>query len=445
MKEKEILTLLKDKLHIDSLNAMQQALVGAVDTPAREFVLLSPTGSGKTVAFTIAMLKRLRPAGSGLQSVVIVPSRELALQVGGVVKTLANGYRVLTFYGGHPMVDEVASLAVTPDVIVSTPGRLLDHVNRRHVDPGDVSAAVLDEYDKSLELGFADEMRRLVKAFGKVSTLILTSATPIEAYPDYLNPKEAVVLDFKEQSIKEDVERPVRLRVMSWERDKLATLADLVNLIGDDGPALVFVNHRESAERVYNYLKKSRLPVGMYHGGLEQRERENALEMFRNGTTPLLVTTDLAARGLDIPTVGSVIHYHLPPTPETWTHRNGRTGRLGGVVGKIYVITAEDETIPAAVTWDREFHFGHNDTPRPFRRDVATLYFNVGRREKISRGDIVGYLVNKGGLTAGEIGRIDLRDHCALVAVPCDKARAVVAAVAPHKIKNTRAKVSINA
>ncbi len=444
MKEKEILTQLREKLHIEALNPMQRAVGDAIDSGESEIVLLSPTGSGKTVAFAVAMLKRLAGPGHGLRGVVVVPSRELALQVGGVVKTLANGYRVLTFYGGHPMADEVASLAVTPDVIVSTPGRLLDHLNRHQVDLSGVEIAVLDEYDKSLELGFADEMKCLVKAMRRVSTLILTSATPIGAYPEYLNPTRAVVIDFKEQKKSgPTVARPEVLRVVSWEHDKLSTLGDLVDMIGDDGPAMVFVNHRESADRVYNYLKNRRLPVGLYHGGLEQNERENALEMFRNGTTPLLVTTDLASRGLDIPTVGSVIHYHQPATSEVLTHRNGRTGRLGGVTGKIYVITADDETIAPYMSWDREYHFAKNSSPRPFSSEMATLYFNVGRREKISRGDIVGYLVNKGGLRGDEIGRIDLRDHSALVAVPRDKARQVVAAVAPHKIKNTRARVSI--
>lgn len=446
MDEREILRQLSSRLGLSSLNIMQRAMSDAVGTDAPSYVLLSPTGSGKTIAFTVAMLKKMGKPEGVTRCVVIVPSRELAIQVGDVIKTVANGYRVLTFYGGHSVADEVRSLAVTPDIIVSTPGRLLDHVNRHHVNMRDVRIMILDEYDKSLELGFADEMSRIVKAAKSVKTLILTSATAIAAYPDYMDSRRAVVLDFNkpvEDKAAAMPEKPAVLRLMSWERDKLPVLGELMNRIGEDGPAMVFVNYRESADRVYDYLKRQKIPVGLYHGGLEQRERENALEMFRNGTTPVLVTTDLGSRGLDIPTVGSVIHYHLPLTPEVWTHRNGRTGRLGGLAGNVYVITAEDETIPPCVVWDREYHIGRNDADRPFVRTMTTLYINAGRREKISKGDIVGYLTNKGGLDGKDIGRIELRDHCALVAIPASLSKDVIKAVSPHKIKNTRVKISL--
>lgn len=202
----------------------------------------------------------------------------------------------------------------------------------------------------------------------------------------------------------------------------------------------MFVNHRESAERVYDALIKAGFPTGLYHGGLEQRERRQAVDLLDNGTTPILVSTDLASRGLDIEAVGSVIHYHLPVSSESWTHRNGRTARQDAS-GTVYVITSEGESIPEFMTFDRPYFPGRPSSD-PIRSDMATLYFNAGKREKISRGDIAGYLINRGGLTAGEVGKISISDHSAIAAVPRDKAREVVKAVLPHKLKNTRVKVT---
>lgn len=442
MKEKEILTQISERLGIETLNPMQKAMAEAARDGSPTLLLLAPTGSGKTVAFTLAMLGRLGPADGETRAVVIVPSRELAMQIGRVVGAVARGYRVATFYGGHSMADEASTLTVTPDIVIATPGRLLDHLNRRQIDLRGVRVLVLDEFDKSLELGFSAEMERLVRAMKGVRTLILTSATRAADYPPYINVKGARTLDFTAGDEGGERGEVKKYHLTSWEKDKLPVLGELLERIGGDGPALVFVNHRESAERVWKSLRRSKIPVGLYHGGLEQRDRENALEMFRNGTTPVLVTTDLAARGLDIPTVASVIHYHLPPSPEAWTHRNGRTGRLGGVDGKVYVITSEDETIPDEVSWNDEFHTGRNDRLNPPVSDTATLYFNVGKREKISRGDIVGFLTAKCGLDGKEIGRIALSDHSALVAVPAAKAAATIEAAAPHKIKNKRARIS---
>ncbi|MDE5636008.1 MAG: DbpA RNA binding domain-containing protein, partial [Muribaculaceae bacterium] len=229
------------------------------------------------------------------------------------------------------------------------------------------------------------------------------------------------------------------VQVESPVRDKLGTLIDLLHSV-DNRRVIIFVNHRESAERVYNAIVKEDFPAGLYHGGLEQRERQLALDLLDNGTTPVLVATDLAARGLDIDDIGAVIHYHMPVSTEAWTHRNGRTARQDAH-GTIYVITAEGENIPDCITFDRSYvPSGHSDDP--IHSDTATLYFNAGRREKISRGDIAGYLINRGGLEPSEVGRIIVGDHSAIAAVPRDKARDVVKAVAPHRLKNTRVRVT---
>lgn len=437
MKEKEIRANIASRLAITELNPMQQRMAQLPGSGT--FTLISPTGSGKTLAFAIPLLKSLGPSDGRVRAVVMAPSRELVLQIFEVIRPIATGLKTVAFYGGHPMQEEVNSLAVTPDIIVATPGRLLDHLRRGQLDLSEVRTLVLDEYDKALELGFADEMKRVCRKLTSVSLIILTSATVLAELPSYLPvSKRTELIDFSEST---SPRRQMQIvHVPSPVRDKLDTLIDLLRSL-PDGRVIVFANHRESVERIHAALRKAGLPAGLYHGGLEQHDRENAVELLNNGTTPILVSTDLGSRGLDIAELSAVVHYHLPPSAEAWTHRNGRTARQDAE-GEVYVITTDDESIPEYIEWDRDY-VPQGKSERPITSSVATLYFNVGKKEKISRGDIVGFLIAKGGLEAGQIGRIALRDHSALVAVPRSEGRRLVKALAPEKIKNTRAKISL--
>lgn len=437
MKEKEIRANIASRLAITELNPMQQRMAQLPGSGT--FTLISPTGSGKTLAFAIPLLKSLGPADGRVRAVVMAPSRELVLQIFEVIRPIATGLKTVAFYGGHPMQEEVNSLAVTPDIIVATPGRLLDHLRRGQLDLSGVRTLVLDEYDKALELGFADEMKRVCRKLTSVSLIILTSATVLAELPSYLPvSKRTELIDFSEST---SPRRQMQIvHVPSPVRDKLDTLIDLLRSL-PDGRVIVFANHRESVERIHAALRKAGLPAGLYHGGLEQHDRENAVELLNNGTTPILVSTDLGSRGLDIAELSAVVHYHLPPSAEAWTHRNGRTARQDAE-GEVYVITTDEESIPEYIEWDRDY-VPQGKSDRPITSSVATLYFNVGKKEKISRGDIVGFLIAKGGLEAGQIGRIALRDHSALVAVPRNEGRRLVKALAQEKIKNTRAKISL--
>ncbi len=436
MDPRTILERLKERHDITQLNEMQQLMAA---TDARKLILLAPTGSGKTAAFTIRLLRFLGTSNGTVQVVILAPSRELVLQIADVIRPVAAGLKTVAFYGGHAMADETNSLAVTPDIIVATPGRLLDHLTRGNLDLSETKALILDEYDKSLELGFLDEMRRITRRMRSIEMIMLTSATPLADMPDFIPMRDAETVDFTRSATRPRLQT---VRVNSPERDKLATLSDLLRSL-PDGRAIVFVNHRESAERIYNHLKRNRFPVGLYHGGLEQRERQLAIDLFNNGTTPILISTDLGSRGLDIDDVNYVIHYHLPVSPESWTHRNGRTARMGAS-GTAYVIIADGDNIPDAVTWDRELYpSGKEPAEGGIRSHMATLYFNAGKKEKISRGDIAGFLMQKGGLPKDEVGKIVVNDHNAIVAVPRDKAQQTIDAVSPYRIKNTKVRISL--
>lgn len=432
---KEILQNIGRRHGVENLNSMQKAVMQA---RADRIVLLAPTGSGKTLAFAVPMIGRLHDSDGHVQALVVAPSRELVIQIAEVVRSAAAGHKVTALYGGHSMAEEVNTLSVVPDIVVATPGRLLDHILRGTIDVSEVKTLVLDEYDKALELGFHDQMRRIVRRVRRVKYVMLTSATPLAEMPDFIDMSQAKVIDF---SIMDDSPRSrmeVNL-VKSPMKDKLEELGVLLSSL-PDGKTIVFVNHRESAERVYKYLLKQAFPVGLYHGGMDQLQREIAVDMLNNGSTPILVSTDLGSRGLDVDAVKSVVHYHIPPTVESWTHRNGRTARVDAK-GNVYVLASDDEKLPGYLDYDKEY-VPDPDNPDPITSHLTTLYFNAGKKEKLSKGDILGFLVKQCGVEASGIGKIVVKDHCALVAVDNADATKVIDIAKATRVKGQRVRVT---
>lgn len=438
MTKKEILSAISSKLKITALNNMQKEVMTVSET-SDNIIILSPTGSGKTLAFCIPVLRSLKPPCGKVQALLIAPTRELVTQIESIIRAIATGYKITACYGGHNMADETQSLSVTPDIVVGTPGRLTDHINRKNIDLHTVRYLVLDEFDKSLELGFQEEMQKIIRKMPGLSKRILSSATPIAEIPDFTGIKTITTLNFLTEN---DLlrERMTIHRVISDSNDKLDSLLNLLNDI-QPGSTIVFANHRESVERIFEFLKSKKLPAGIYHGGLDQHDREKSLAMFNNGTYKILITTDLGSRGLDIAEVYNIIHYHVPSTPETYTHRNGRTARINSS-GEIYVITSANEKIPDYMEFDdtKETGAGHGTR---FKEEKSTLYFSAGKKEKISKGDILGFLVNQGKTDSSEIGRIDIKDHYSLVAVPSEKAKVILDRIENQKIKNQKVKISI--
>lgn len=432
MELREIESRIAARLGIKSLLPMQRQMAD-IKLPAR-VLLCAPTGSGKTLAFAIAALRALDRPDGNVGTMVITPTRELTLQVYEILRTLAAPeFKTTALYGGHSFAAEAQSLEGKPEIIVGTPGRLLDHVKRGRLSLYNVRTLVIDEYDKALELGFHDDMKALVGRAVNLRNLVLTSATKGDI-PEFVGEVKQMLDYSSNAEAQPDIEV---FEVRSATPDKLDTLTELLHSLGGL-KTIVFLNHRDAAERVYNHLQKEHFPAGLYHGGLEQAIRERSLILFNNGTTPILVATDLAARGLDIDEVGAVIHYHLPIERAAWTHRNGRTARMGAQ-GAAYAIISENDKLPE---FARNLAAAKVEPSDATWQPMATLYLNAGKKEKISRGDIVGYLCQKGGLTSAEIGKIDIRDHCAYVAVPADKARATAVALSPHKLKNTRVRVT---
>ena len=442
---KEISTLIEKacrNLNIDSLNGMQKQMLETAQRP-HDIILLSPTGTGKTLAFLLPVLQRIDPRAAGVQALVLVPSRELALQIESVLRKIAAGIKIVCCYGGHSVREESKSLAVAPALIVGTPGRIADHLRRGRLSLDTLDTLVLDEFDKCLALGFHDEMKEIIAPLKEVKKKILTSATDSESLPAFTALRRPVKLDFlgSKRSEENINERLSLYRIDSPEKDKLDTLLVLLRNL-KPALTLIFCNQRESVDRVQQFLTDRGIIAEAFHGGMEQADRERALCKFRNCSSYICISTDLAARGLDIPEVKYIIHYHLPVDLESFTHRNGRTARMHAE-GEAFMIVGPTEQLPEYARQATAFRLDPTanllQTP-----PMATLHFAAGKKEKISKGDIVGFLTQKGGLTADEIGLIEVKDHYCYVAVARDKAHETLHRLRDEKIKGKKVKISFS-
>ena len=437
----DIIKLL-DRIGVKELNDMQQEALDVICSSDDDVVVLSPTGTGKTLAYLLPMTELIDVSSNELQAIVVVPGRELALQSANVLKGLSAGIRSIACYGGRPAMDEHRLLRqVCPQVVFGTPGRLNDHLDKGNIRPAHVGVLVIDEFDKCLEMGFSDEMSRLIAKLPNVRRRILLSATDAEEIPSFVGHGNIQRIDYLAGS-KEVSERIALHRGDSPMKDKLETLRSLLLSVGN-GSTIVFLNYRESVERTAAYLSEQGFSVSAFHGGLDQRGREAALYRFANGSACVLVSTDLGSRGLDIPDVENIIHYHMPETQEAYLHRVGRTARWDKE-GKAFFILAPGETVPEYVEGEIESYVP-SSKGTPARPRMTTLYIGKGKKDKISKGDLVGFLCKKGGLGMDDIGRIDVRDYYCYVAVSRGKAAEMLKKVRGEKIKGLRTLIEIAA
>ena len=424
-----------DKLGIQ-LNPMQEETMHAVLHGNKDVVVLSPTGSGKTLAYLMPLVQLIDPEVDEPQLVVVTPGRELALQSTEVLKSMGTGLRTMACYGGRAAMDEHRVMnKVLPQVIFGTPGRLTDHLDKGNFSAEHVKYLVIDEFDKCLEMGFQDEMGRLIASLPYLERHFLLSATEAEEIPRFVHMGRVETIDYRMDE--EQVPDRVRIyQVKSPQKDKLETLAQLLLSLGDES-SIVFLNYRDSVERTNEFLRSRGFATSAFHGGLEQHEREDALYKFSNGSANIFVSTDLGARGLDIPDIDNIIHYHLPECEDSYIHRVGRTARWEAT-GKAFFLLGPSEDIPSYVDAEVEDYEIPSDLPAPAKPRMATIYIGKGKKDKISKGDIVGYLCKIGQLQSSEIGKIDVKDRYAYVAVSRTKLKQVLKLTAGQKIKGIK-------
>ena len=427
-----------NNLRIDALNEMQTATIDAFSQNPN-LVLLSPTGSGKTLAFLLPIVNSLDRTNKKSQALIIVPSRELALQIESVFKTMGTGFKVTTCYGGHKREIEENNLLQPPALLIGTPGRLADHIRRENITTDSIHTLVLDEFDKSLEAGFVEEISFIVSSLPAVNKRMLTSATEGVDIPGFLQMNEAAKLNFlPEEETKESLSIQV---VHSPEKDKLDTLFRLLCHVGDRS-SIIFCNHREAVERVSGLLSEKGILNTFYHGAMEQRDREVALAKFRNGSVNFLVTTDLAARGLDIPNIRYIIHYHLPTTEDVFTHRNGRTARMDKT-GTAILVLNDEEKIPAYLPVTPEVIDVSSSTTLPEKPKWTTIFIAAGKKDKVNKVDIVGFFTAKGDIKKEDIGLIEVKDFFSFVALRKSRVGHTLQLIKEEKLKGKKIKIAV--
>lgn len=422
------------KLGIQQLNQMQEDAYKGISSNA-ETVLLSPTGTGKTLAFLLPIIATLKPELNAIQVLIIVPSRELAIQIEQVIREMGSGFKANAVYGGRSGSKDRMELKHPPAILIGTPGRIYDHIENEVISIHDIKTLVLDEFDKSLEIGFEEEMKTIVSSLTSVEKKILTSATQKVKIPDFMGIKNAKRLNY----LKEPIQHLSLKIVESNSQNKLKTLVNLLGTIGD-GNGIIFCNLKDSIQTVSEFLSDNNIDHGCFYGGLEQIDRERALIKFRNGTHKVLIATDLAARGIDVPELNYIIHYELPPRNDEFIHRNGRTARMQSA-GTAYILKWEQEDLPIFIK-NAEL-VSIETTKKPVKSNWKTLYISGGRKDKISKGDIAGLFFKQGGLQKNELGIIELKQDCSYVAVPSFKYVALIKTLNNSRLKKKKVRISL--
>ena len=421
--QQDILT----KLNIHALNPMQKEAVSVIETTTNT-IILSPTGTGKTLAFSLPLLKVLNPESKEIQVLILVPSRELAIQIEQVIRSMGSGYKVNAVYGGRPMSKDKIEIKHNPAILIGTPGRILDHFDSDRFSKASIKTLILDEFDKSLEDGFEEEMKGIIMQLPSINKRILTSATQAVKVPGFVRLDKPTIINY----LKEKKGSKLTIKtVVSPDKNKLKTLLQLVQYIGNE-PGIIFCNLRDSINEVSRFLKRNKISHACFSGGMEQKNRERALIKFRNGTSQVLIATDLAARGIDIPEMNYIIHYELPRHEEEFIHRNGRTARVNAK-GTAYVLKWESQLLPEFIQNVKGINISKKAPHKP--QFWETLFISGGRKDKISKGDIAGLFFKQGGINKDQLGTIELKPDCAFVAIPLTLANELV-----EKLNNTRLK-----
>lgn len=425
------------KLGIEKLNPMQEEAHTAIISNL-DIILLSPTGTGKTLAFLLPVLKELDPSNPEVQVLILVPSRELAIQIEQVIREMGSGYKANAVYGGRAISKDKTELSHPPAILIGTPGRVGDHLRKGTFSIENIKTLILDEFDKSLEVGFESEMTEIIKSLPNLQKRILTSATQNIEIPDFVEVKNPTIINYLKGG-----ESQLKIKtLLSPTKDKLGTLVSLLSNLGNK-PGIIFCNFKDSIQEVSDFLSKKGFPHGCFYGGMGQKDRERTLIKFRNGTHQLIIATDLAARGLDIPEIEFIIHYQLPLKSPEFTHRNGRTARMNQK-GTAYVLQWEKENLPEfidpATRTDEVKDLGISIPAKA--SPWETLFISGGRKDKISKGDIAGLFLKQGKLHKEQLGVIELKQDCAFVAVPAVQAQALINVLDNSRLKRKKVRVS---
>ncbi|WP_255856520.1 ATP-dependent RNA helicase DbpA [Marinobacterium rhizophilum] len=390
----------------------------------RDLIAQAKTGSGKTAAFGIGLLLKLDPTSFTPQALVLCPTRELATQVANELRRLARfqaNIKIITLSGGVSIGPQIGSLEHGAHVVVGTPGRIRDHLNKGTLKLGRIKTLVLDEADRMLDMGFRDEIKQIAKETPPSRQTLLFSAT----YPEGI---QALSAEFQRDPATitiETRESPLKIQQCFFETDRDERMQALQRLLLHYRPeaAVIFCNTRQSCNELGEFLNNQGFSAAVLHGELDQRDRDQVLVLFSNRSCPILIATDVAARGLDIDDLPCVINYELTRDADTHTHRIGRTGRAGreGLALNL-VIPSEGYKVNAIMqalqAEDPDFlPLPELGGEHPAPAAMVTLAINGGRKNKVRPGDILGALTGTSGIAGASVGKIFIFDFVSYVAV----------------------------
>jgi ATP-independent RNA helicase DbpA len=439
--------------NIQSLDYQVMTPIQAQGLPAvlkgKDLLAQAKTGSGKTAAFAIGVLHSLEPATYQTQALVLCPTRELADQVSKEFRLLARAIpntNILTLCGGKPMGPQLASLERNPHIVVGTPGRILKHLEKGTLKPDGLKTLVLDEADRMLDMGFHEDIMRIIDRLPRQRQTLLFSAT----YPDEIKDiSDAIQIDPVDIRV-ESLHDNTRIQQIFYEIEKGERTRTLVALLQHYRPesSLVFCNRKNQCKELAEELWQQGFHALALHGDLEQYERDQVLIQFSNKSSSVLVATDVAARGLDVKDLQAVINFELSPDPEIHIHRIGRTGRAGkeGLALSLFM-ASEAKKVNAIEAFQnspvRIEKPASLKTRENFRLSppMVTLCINGGRKNKVRAGDILGALTANTDLPAKQIGKIDISDNLAYVAVERPIAKQALKILTEGKIKGRKFRV----
>ena len=414
-----------------------QALALPAMLAGRDVLGQAATGTGKTAAFGLALLSRITPRAGRPGALVLCPTRELAAQVAEELRRLARPLphlRVLTLTGGTSVQRERTSLGHGVDVIVGTPGRVADHLERERLDLSGIRTLVLDESDRMLEMGFIDTVSLIARATPADRQTLLFSAT----FPDAVR---ALSASYQRDALHvtaptEDL--TTRIEQILYAMPRGARVPALIRILGHHQPpsAVIFCNHRETCDEVAAALDAAGFAAVALHGGMEQHDRNTVLLLLKNGSLRIVVATDVAARGLDIEDLGAVINYDLPREDDVFVHRIGRTARAGK--SGLAISLTEGPLREGPLANVRLTPVPTADAALPPPPAMTTIAIQGGRQDRLRPGDIVGALTTGVGLAATDIGVITINDRISFVAVAAGEAARALAGLGSGRIKNKR-------
>jgi len=427
-----------DKLEIKALNKMQHEALKAIAN-SKDVLLLSPTGTGKTLAFLLPLLNFIDDSLEEVQVLILVPSRELAQQIEQVIRQMGTGLKVNAVYGGRSGYEDKKDLKHTPAILIGTPGRVSDLLRKERFSTHYIKTLILDEFDKSLEIGFENEMEDIIYELPNLERHILTSATQGIELPDFLGLNNLKILDFSDSKIDK-----LQLRGLNYTNEDIDDLLIAFLSYMGNKPGIIFCNFKNTIQDISNLLYENNIDHGCFYGDMEQIDRERTLVKFRNGTLNIIIATDLAARGLDIPELAYIMHYQMPHREEEFIHRNGRTARMNAE-GTAYIMYNSNNKRDYLSDDIIDVKIKELKSSKPLTSTdslKATLIIGGGRRNKISKGDIAGFVSKIGGLDFKEIGMIELSSECSYVAVPRSKVDSLICNLNNKKLKTKKVRVS---